>query len=255
MAGAMSNNDVPNKAAADGNSTSNAEWSFDGTIQAIWMAYVIYVMVVGRDWNFPNTLLTGAREILSGGTRTQAGWSVIIGVIGVVLFVVLGVIGVIVTRSERRQAANKDHAQLPKIDPEPTHVDVPPAQIQARLVMSAATVPPANIQGLSSAQRAAEKLKKIIADYGQEVIANRTQCKNIFNDRLAAKREANVLLAALEENVPQRLLAHPDTIVTETALGNFADELSQTTGLDEAAARWAVETWATALGARLAASG
>jgi hypothetical protein len=245
MAGAMSNNDVSNKAAPHGNSTPSAGWSL-----TILAAYIIYVMVVGRDWDVPYTLLRGAREILSGGTRTQAGWSVIIGVVGVVLLVAIG------TLVERRLAINKINAQLPQIDPEPMHVDVPPAQIQAPLVMPAAAVQPANIQTLSSAQIAAEKLKKIVAEYGNELIANRTQCKNIFNDRLmGTKREANVLLAALEENVPQRLLVHPDAVLTERALRNFADGLSQTMGLDEAAARWAVETWATALGVRLAASG
>jgi hypothetical protein len=114
----------------------------------------------------------------------------------------------------------------------------------------------------SKAHRPAEQavieiLKKIVLDHQPEVVSNHTQCERLIRERcsdvarrggLDTRREAAVLVAALQQDLPQRLRSHAGTDISPTAMRNHATELSRTAGLDEQAAYFAVEAWAIALG-------
>jgi hypothetical protein len=101
-----------------------------------------------------------------------------------------------------------------------------------------------------------EVLQKIIADYGCDVLDNSGRCERLIRERcealtartgIATRREATVLVTALNEGLPQRLAASGRTF-NRLAISNHAAVLSETSGLDPAAAHFAVEGWATALG-------
>ncbi len=55
-----------------------------------------------------------------------------------------------------------------------------------------------------------QKLREIVARHGPSIIADARRCEALLRDHLGAhRREANVLASALEERVPQDILAAP----------------------------------------------
>lgn len=103
-------------------------------------------------------------------------------------------------------------------------------------------------------------LQKIIVEYGPEVLENSSQCERLIRERcdaltsrtgIATRREATVLVTALNEGLPQRLAAS-DSMLNGVAISSHATMLSDASGLDPAAAFFAVDSWAAALDLRSA---
>ena len=95
-------------------------------------------------------------------------------------------------------------------------------------------------------------LQQILQRYGTSVLEEPARFASILNDlRMGeGKREANLLLLALREGVPDRL-ANAGTGTPMTPLvGQLARRLADDIGLTEDSALWAVESWALAFGLR-----
>jgi serine/threonine-protein kinase len=95
-------------------------------------------------------------------------------------------------------------------------------------------------------------LQQILQRYGTSVLEEPARFASILNDlRMGeGKREANLLLLALREGVPDRL-ANAGTGTPMTPLvGQLAHRLADDNGLTDDAATWAVESWALAFGLR-----
>lgn len=96
---------------------------------------------------------------------------------------------------------------------------------------------------------AGQMLRRIIAKNGRDVGGDARRCENLLNDLCGSyRREINVLVNAVEERVPLDLLASSRTVPRELLLTGLEKRLENQTGLTAEAARWAVETWALALG-------
>ncbi len=95
-----------------------------------------------------------------------------------------------------------------------------------------------------------QKLIEIVARYGREVINSPRRCEGLLRDYAPKyRREIAVLVVALEERVPAELLAYKSGAVPRSALLlRMAQRLHDDVALEETAARWAVESWALALG-------
>lgn len=94
-----------------------------------------------------------------------------------------------------------------------------------------------------------QALSQLIAKYGRDVIADAKRCEGLIRDLCPAhRREANVLILALKERVPADLLASSASVPKSALLARLTKRLNDNLGLDQAFARWAVESWALALG-------
>ena len=94
-----------------------------------------------------------------------------------------------------------------------------------------------------------QKLREIIARHGQAVVDDARRCEGLLRDYSAVhRREVSVLLSALEEHVPQDLLAAGAVTPREVLLKRLARRLSDYRALSEQAAAWSVNSWALALG-------
>ncbi|HEV2859939.1 MAG TPA: right-handed parallel beta-helix repeat-containing protein [Pyrinomonadaceae bacterium] len=94
-----------------------------------------------------------------------------------------------------------------------------------------------------------QKLREIVARHGPSIVEDPRRCEGLLRDHLGAhRREANVLAAALEERVPQDILAAPAGSPRAALLARLTRRLSDNLALAEEAARWAVGSWALALG-------
>ena len=89
----------------------------------------------------------------------------------------------------------------------------------------------------------------IIKQYGQTIIAEPKRCKGLLSDLAPEHRlEINLLIAALEQKVPQELLQPNALIPIDMQLDRLAQRLQDIVGIKEDFAYWAVESWALALG-------
>jgi sulfatase modifying factor 1 len=93
-------------------------------------------------------------------------------------------------------------------------------------------------------------LCEIITRYGMEVCDDPFRCEGLLKDHCRGehRRERNVLVLALTENVPAELLSASLHIPVEMVLARLAHRLVEDHALSASAARWAVESWAQALG-------
>ncbi|MBU0493362.1 MAG: hypothetical protein KKB13_16080 [Chloroflexi bacterium] len=92
-------------------------------------------------------------------------------------------------------------------------------------------------------------LTEIVAQYGQSVIEDPRRCKALLLDLCAGhRREINVLTAALEERVVADLQTSPPGEPPDLLLARLTRRLADERALTYGAARWAVESWALALG-------
>ena len=94
-----------------------------------------------------------------------------------------------------------------------------------------------------------QKLREILTRFGVETVKDPKRMQGLLRDDCGEqRREVNVLIAVLQEGVPGELLAHdprlPEKAMAERLIKRLEDNLSIT----RASARWAVETWAVALG-------
>lgn len=93
-----------------------------------------------------------------------------------------------------------------------------------------------------------QKLKQILAKYGREICSDARRCENLLRDLCGSyRREINVLVNAIEERVPLDLLAANRSMPLELLLTRIEKRLEEQTALTADAARWAVESWASAL--------
>jgi hypothetical protein len=94
-----------------------------------------------------------------------------------------------------------------------------------------------------------QMLRRILAKHGKDVCADARRCEALLNDLCGAyRREINVLVNAIEEGVPLDLLAGVSSMPGGLLIARLEKRLEDQTGLTAAAARWAVESWALALG-------
>ena len=95
-----------------------------------------------------------------------------------------------------------------------------------------------------------QKLLEIVRRHGRGIVAEPRRCEGLMRDNFPAhRREIAVLTSALEERVPSDLLAAGAGPTPQGALlARLAARLHDDVAMEQAAARWAVHTWALALG-------
>lgn len=94
-----------------------------------------------------------------------------------------------------------------------------------------------------------QKLCELIATYGRSLCDDPRRCGALLRDYLRGqyRREVYVLIGALKEGVAADLLAS-QRVPHEVLLAHLTKRLHDNLALAEDAARWAVESWALALG-------
>ena len=96
---------------------------------------------------------------------------------------------------------------------------------------------------------ARQTLRQILTTYGPDVRRDPRRCEALLRDLCPTRAlEVNLLLAALRERVPDELLAAPPGQPVSVLAARLSQRLVDTLGLTGAAARWAVGSWAIALG-------
>ena len=96
-----------------------------------------------------------------------------------------------------------------------------------------------------------QKLLEIVRRHGREIITEPRRCEGLMRDNFPAhRREIAVLTAALEARIPAELLAPGASSMPRGALllARHAARLQEDVAMEASAARWAVHTWALALG-------
>src|SRR3712207_659269 len=92
-------------------------------------------------------------------------------------------------------------------------------------------------------------LRELIARHGPGLCSDARRCEGLLRDLCGAhRREINILVNALKERVPLDLLAAKGSIPRGLLLTRLARRLEEQLALTEEAARWAVDSWALALG-------
>ncbi|MBI3734320.1 MAG: hypothetical protein HY259_12830 [Chloroflexi bacterium] len=93
------------------------------------------------------------------------------------------------------------------------------------------------------------RLAELISQQGRALSDDPRRCKALLLDICGEhKREINVLIAAQEEKIPADLLKSPAGVPRALLLEQLTRRLHDNRGLAEEFARWAVESWALALG-------
>lgn len=94
-----------------------------------------------------------------------------------------------------------------------------------------------------------QQLCKLIAQYGRSLSEDPRRCRALLKDYCGQyKREIFVLVNALENRVATELLNASAGVPQVILLSRLSKRLEDEMGLAEDAAKWAVETWALALG-------
>lgn len=92
-------------------------------------------------------------------------------------------------------------------------------------------------------------LTRIIAERGRGICDQPERLESLLRDLCGAyRREINVLVGALEERVAADLMSQTRRIPRETLLASLAQRLHDARAYTPEAARWAVDSWAVALG-------
>ncbi|MGE0085306.1 MAG: DUF1566 domain-containing protein [Desulfococcaceae bacterium] len=93
-----------------------------------------------------------------------------------------------------------------------------------------------------------QQLKYIITHYGCSVIYEPRRCMALLKDLCPEhKREVNVLVSALKEDIPHDLLSMNASMPAELTLSRLRKRLYDDLGIAEEFSHWAVETWKLAL--------
>lgn len=94
-----------------------------------------------------------------------------------------------------------------------------------------------------------QKLFEIVKRYGHTIVEEPRRCEGLMRDYFPAqRREIAVLTAALEQHVPAELLqASNKGTPRRVLLARLAERLHDEVAMEEAAAMWAVRSWAFAL--------
>ena len=94
-----------------------------------------------------------------------------------------------------------------------------------------------------------EVLCDLIAKHGRSLAEDKGRCSALLRDYCSAyKAEINILITALDEQVPSLLIKQPTSSPADVVISQLVKRLRIDRGLAEENARWAVETWALALG-------
>ena len=94
-----------------------------------------------------------------------------------------------------------------------------------------------------------QKLCELIARFGTSLCDEPGRCEGYLRDYCPQhRREVNVLVTALKESVAADLLSVSESMPVEVVLGRLVKRLRDHHGTEEQTARWAVESWALALG-------
>lgn len=94
-----------------------------------------------------------------------------------------------------------------------------------------------------------QQLCKLIAQYGNALSEDSRRCNALLKDHCGQyKREIFVLVNALENRVGTELINASAGVPISLLLARLVKRLEDELGLSETAAKWAVETWALALG-------
>jgi len=94
-----------------------------------------------------------------------------------------------------------------------------------------------------------QKLREIVARHGHSIAYDARRCEGLLRDYAGQhRREVSVLVSALEEQVPQDLLAPSAGTPRAVLLKRLARRLSDNRAISEPAAAWSVNAWAFALG-------
>jgi nitrous oxidase accessory protein NosD len=95
-----------------------------------------------------------------------------------------------------------------------------------------------------------QTLSEIITKYGPSLIDDPRRCEALLRDHCGQyKREINVLVGALRERVAADLMASSTVLPAGVLRARLERRLRDNLGLSEEASRWAVESWAVAVGA------
>ena len=94
-----------------------------------------------------------------------------------------------------------------------------------------------------------QQLCQLIAQYGRSLSEDPRRCGALLKDHCGQyKREIFVLVNALENRVATELINASAGVPESILLSRLSKRLEDELGLAETAAKWAVETWALALG-------
>ena len=95
-----------------------------------------------------------------------------------------------------------------------------------------------------------EKLCELVVRFGTSVCEEVPRCEGLLRDLCPGHRaEVNLLVTALRERVVSELVKPASSgVPVEFLLGRLGKRLEEEHGLTADAARWAVESWALALG-------
>ena len=94
-----------------------------------------------------------------------------------------------------------------------------------------------------------QTLRELIARHGQSLCSDARRCEGLLRDHCGEhRREVNLLVSALRERVPLDLLAAQGSVPRGLLLTRLARRLEDQMSVTAEAARWAVDSWALALG-------
>src|ERR671920_1704557 len=94
-----------------------------------------------------------------------------------------------------------------------------------------------------------QTLRELIARHGPGLCSDARRCEGLLRDLCGEhRREINILVSALKERVPLDLLAAQSAMPRGLLIARLAKRLEDQLALTGEAARWAVDSWALALG-------
>ncbi len=94
-----------------------------------------------------------------------------------------------------------------------------------------------------------QTLCDLLRSHGVSLSHDRARCSGLLRDHCGTfKAETTVLLAAMEEGVPASLTGQSGNFAPEIIISQLVKKMQTDRHLTEEAARWAVESWALALG-------
>lgn len=94
-----------------------------------------------------------------------------------------------------------------------------------------------------------QTLRALVARHGPGLCSDARRCEALLRDHAGAhRREVNTLVSALKERVPLDLLAAQSAMPRSLLVARLAKRLEDQLALTPEAARWAVDSWALALG-------
>jgi hypothetical protein len=101
-----------------------------------------------------------------------------------------------------------------------------------------------------------KKLSELVNKYGRSICDDPHRCESLLRDLCSKyKPEVNVLIGALKEGIPAQLLGAATNVPRELILAKLVTRLQASLAMTDEAARWAVESWAIALGMIAEAAG